>query len=148
MRAAFGFFRLFFCLPTLLMGCVLLVMTGIQVKNRSEWVRGEGVIQSITTHRDSDGDVSHMVMVQYQTEDGDSYTENLHYYQSGYHEGLKVNICYDPENPSKVTSGDRGPELLTGIMGFACLLEAAVAWGVIGYVRKKAIAAQQNGYIQ
>ena len=148
MRAGFSLFRILFCVSFLIEGCVMLVVTVSQVKHRKEWVRAEGVIRAIETHYDAEGDVQHTVIVDYQTEDGEPYTETLGYYQSGFQEGMRIGICYDPDDPSSVTTSGHGSEIFTGIASGVCLLIAVFTWLLIGHVQKKVIAAQQNGYIQ
>ncbi len=60
-------------------------------------------ITKITTSRDSDGDVSHLVQVIFHV-DGKSYGGNLGYYSSDMYEGKTINIYYDPQNPNNFKS--------------------------------------------
>ena len=109
--------------------------------HRNAWVRTTAVITSITEKREPDGDVTHAVTVTYQTEDGQEYTDLLGYYQTGYQEGMTVDVCYDPEQPEKVMTGGNGIIYLLGGFGAVSLFSAFFVWFVVGFVGKKLLNA-------
>lgn len=148
MRGAFWIFRILFCLPLFIMGIVLLVLAGVQISHRNAWVRTTAVITSVTERHEPDGDISHEVTVSYQTEDGKEYTDVLGYYQTGYQEGVTVDVCYDPEQPEKVISGGKGPIILFGGFGAGSLFAAVFMWFLIGFVSKKLITAYDRSATQ
>ena len=78
-----------------------------------------GVITSITTDYDSDGDLHHRVYVRYSV-DVKEYDGEYGFYHSGMIEGQSVKIYYDPGNPRYIKSKS------SFVTGFAFMLFSAV----------------------
>lgn len=73
-----------------------------------------GVISGIEAYKDSDGDTSHRVYVDYDYGGKIYEGVRLYEYSSSMYEGQKIDLMLDPENPVKIAT-DFG-KILVGIM--------------------------------
>lgn len=99
-------------------------------------IETQGVITSIDSIWQSDGDWSHRVQVSYEAE-GVSYTTYLNYYSSSMREGQNIAIHCNPENPEEITTGSLGWIflLIFGGLGLIFLVVAVII--VLTQMRKK-----------
>ncbi len=82
----------------IVIGIVTSNFAGIKQENR---VKTQAIITEIDRKRDSDGDTSYKVWVQYEVQ-GKLYEEELGAYSSTYSEGKEIEVIYDKNNPRKV----------------------------------------------
>ena len=116
----------------LIIGIVLIGIACVTYSRQKNWVRAEAVIQSVQIRKNSDDSKEYTVIVSYQTEDGVSCREELDYYDTSYREGMKIPVCYDPDEPSKVVAGSRSVPVTTGAAGAAALAISAGLWFYLG----------------
>lgn len=87
-----------------LMGGVFLVIGTIASIGMFDYegkIETTGVITSVDTYRDSDGDIHGTVFVKYDV-DGNTYESWLNSYSSDFYEGKKIKIYYDEANPDEI----------------------------------------------
>lgn len=89
----------------MLIGIGMLVVGAFWLVGEINFVKRADVVQAeitrITERRDSDGDSSHTVYVQYEY-NGESFSERLSEYSSSMYEGKRIELYIDPQEPSKV----------------------------------------------
>jgi len=89
---------------------------------------------AVITRIERYGDDDHRVMIKY-TVEGSEYKTELGYYSSGMHEGKKVKLHYDPDDPYKFKTTSYFTDILLTSMGG---LFAAIGTGFgVSSVRKK-----------
>ena len=130
-------FRVLVCLHVLIIGIVLIGIACVTYSRQKNWVRTEAVIQSIDVRKSSDDSKEYTVIVRYRTEDGDSFQENLNYHSASYREGMKIPVCYDPDEPSEVVVGSNSVPVSTGAAGVATLAICAGLWVFSGKKMKE-----------
>lgn len=89
----------------MLVGIGMLIGGGFWLVRDINFIKQADVVQAeitrITERRDSDGDISHTVYVQYEY-NGESFSERLSEYSSSMYEGKSIELYIDPQEPSKV----------------------------------------------
>lgn len=85
----------------LIMGGAFAISSNLKFKETA--IKTQATIMDIDTHRDSDGDTSHTVYVEFEV-DNNTYDGTLGYYSSGMYIGGKTDIYYDPLNPNNFRS--------------------------------------------
>lgn len=127
-----GFSLALIFIPFAFAGVVMLaggfIFMGYSLHFQSIAVEVSGTITSITTHRDSDGDTSHTVLVSYSYEGQDFDNTYLGFYSSNMYEGKEITLLIDPGNPRRMTS----PAGNT----FACimLLGMGLIFSLVGFI--------------
>lgn len=113
----------------LIAGIVILVING-RFMERAEEVTA--VITDIGSYRNSKGETSHKVLVEY-TYAGKLYENaELNFYSSSMYEGKEISVFCDPDNPGHIRS-NQGMTLLYGIfigMGILFLTISAIVIGI------------------
>ena len=91
-----------------LVGLVFLIVgIGVSVSTfskKNNFVEHSAVISGIEPYRNSDGETSHRVYVEY-TVNGIKYNEPLGFYSSSMRTGKKITIYYDPGSPGNIMAG-------------------------------------------
>lgn len=114
-------------------------------------VEVSAVITKIESHRDSDGDTSHQVYVNY-SYGGQRYEDvRLNEYSSGMYKGKEIKVMLDPDNPRKLMTNLGlyiGP---TVFIGMGAIFTSAGVISLVGMGRKssakkKLIASGQYIY--
>lgn len=128
-------------------GIVLLISAAmIFISDRkfmSEAEEVNGVIDTIESYRDSDGDTNHRVYVNY-TYNGQQYNNvRINYYSSGMYEGKDITLYCDPKNPQRVVV--QGADIFAFViflgMGilFLCMGIIPIVGSVRGRAKKKKV---------
>lgn len=123
-----------------LTGVILLLVSGIFTYNTISFGQNaeeiSGVISRIIETRDSDGDMSHTVYVDYSYM-GQSYSDvRINSYSSGMYEGKSITLLCDPDNPYHVMAKS------TQYLGTIITLGMAIVFLLIGLIP---LLAMQNG---
>jgi hypothetical protein len=66
---------------------------------RKNGILTEGEVENVTIETDSDGDKRYLIIVKFKTIEGKSFKNVVKKADDYYHEGLKVHVLYDQENP-------------------------------------------------
>ena len=124
-----------FVLPFCIVGICLLLSAGIWAKITYDFVQNAepvvGVISSITRERDLDGDVSHIVYVNYDFGGKRYKNVRIGTYSSSMYEGAEIELLCDPTRPTKVESQSL---LYIGPIIFVILGVVMTAIGVVPMV--------------
>lgn len=72
------------------------------IKLQKTAIKTEAVITDIETKRDSDGDITHTVYVEFDA-NGETYYGKSNFYHSGMHIGEKTTVYYNPKDPNHFT---------------------------------------------
>lgn len=117
----------------LIAGIVILILNG-RFMERAEEITA--VITDIGSYRNSKGETSHKVLVEY-TYAGKLYENaELNFYSSSMYEGKEITVFCDPDNPGRIRS-NQGMTLLYGIFIGMGILFIAISAIVIGIALRK-----------
>lgn len=121
----------------LVTGIAVLIVHNSFINNA---VQTEAEIVRIKTDRLSETNTNHYVYVEFYA-DGELIEGNLNEYNSGMHEGDKIKICYDPDNPSDFRTDSAILELIFILIGgvFALLGAVFIIINIRSAKRKKTL---------
>jgi Protein of unknown function (DUF3592) len=80
----------------------------------------EGEVENLTIETDSEGDKSYRLIVKFKTIEGNLFQNVVSKTDTYYHEGLKIHVLYDPENPLDFLVNDpkASSEMEGAVIGF------------------------------
>jgi uncharacterized membrane protein len=114
----------------------VILVRDIQFKQTAQ--QTTATITSIETYRDSDGDTSHEVYINYEV-NGRQYSNiRLSTYIAGMHEGQEITIYYDSDNPTRISLGGVG-----STVAMAAFLIIPIVFILIGVVPLIVIAKKR-----
>lgn len=111
---------------------VALIITGtvwlaISENFKKNAVQTEAIITKIEKYKDSDGEDSYDVFVEFYTDD-EKIEGSLGYHSNGMSEGDIVTVFYDPDNPNKFQNSSNG------IMIFVILMIFGIPFTLVGFL--------------
>lgn len=114
-------------------GSLVAVISEINIKKHFQEV--QGVIAEIQEYRDSDGDKSHSVFVEYSIM-GRKHGARLSEYSSNWYEGKDITLYVDPEDPGRVKT-TMVYHIIAGVFGGMGAVFALLGGAVLGARLKK-----------
>lgn len=122
----------------LVAGIAVLIIHNTFMDNAVQTEAEITLIESESYRRNGKTHTDHDVWVEYEI-DGEVYEEELGYYNSGMNEGDKIDVYYDPDNPSDVSSGSKILELIFILIGgvFAVLGVILIIVNILSGNRRK-----------
>jgi hypothetical protein len=91
----------------------------------------EGEVENVTVETDSEGSKTYLLIVKFMTNEGVLFKKVVKKAEDYYHEGIKVHVLYDPENPLDFLVND--PEASSEMEGAFLAIFFGILFSIIAF---------------